>query len=85
MPQDFATYQFEAGKTYVVAVEPGSNAVRVAHHGEGQLDPQDRYGMLEFTGTVGSGPWRVFTDWETEAEVTINAHFIIEAAAVASN
>lgn len=77
MAEDFVTYEFVAGNTYAVEVRPGADAVRVAHHGEGQLDPQDRYSMLEFSGAIGSGPWRDFRDWESEAEVSINSHHIV--------
>ena len=76
MTTDFTAYPFVEGKTYAVEVEPGTNSVQVAHHGEGQLEPQQRYGMLEFVAPIGSGPWRSFRDWESEAEVTIDAHHI---------
>lgn len=78
MPMDFTTYEFVEGNTYAIDVEPGSDAVRVAHHGEGRVEPQDSYGTLEYSGAVGSGPWRTFQDWETETEVTIDAHHILD-------
>jgi hypothetical protein len=74
---DFSTFEFSEGATYRVEVDTGGEAVRVTHNGEGQLEPQRRYGMLEFVGAVGSGPWRIFQDWESEAEVTINSHHIV--------
>lgn len=76
MSTDFSGYPFEQGKTYEVAVESGVDAVKLTHHGEGALEPQDRYAMLEFRGSVGDGPWREFRDWETETDLTINSHHI---------
>ena len=74
---DFSTFEFTEGTTYRVEVESGFGAVAVTHHGEGQLEPQEQYGMLEYVGAVGSGPWRNFRDWESEADVSINAHHIV--------
>lgn len=80
MTTDHSSYEFQSGKTYEIAVAPGTDAVRVTHHGEGQLEPQDRYATLEFKSNVGSGPWREFRDWETESDVSINSHQITEVS-----
>lgn len=76
MTSDFSMYEFQEGKTYVVEVDLAANSVRVSHHGEGQLEPQAQYSRLEYAGPIGSGPWRRFVDWESEAEVTIDSHHI---------
>lgn len=78
MSPDFTTYQFQPGNTYRVSIEPGVDAVKLTHHGEGAIEPQDRYAMLEFKSNVGDGPWREFRDWETETDVTINSHHMTE-------
>lgn len=75
---DFTSYEFVEGRTYRVDVEAGvAGAVRVTEHGEGHPQPQPRYESLEFLGSIGSGPWRRFKDWESEAEVSIDSHHII--------
>lgn len=79
MTGDFSTFEFVEGATYRVELESSIDAVRVTHHGEGQLEPQRHYGMLEYVGAVGSGPWRMFRDWESEADVSINSHRIVSA------
>lgn len=78
MNSDFTTFQFVVGRTYVVEIDPVPEAVQVTHHGEGGPEPQRRYGMLEYSGPVGSGPWRMFRDWETETDVTIDSHHITD-------
>lgn len=79
MTSDFTAFEFVEGKTYSLEVEPGHDAVRVTHHGEGAMEPQTSYGALEYAGSVGSGPWRNFRDWETESEISVNAHHIVDA------
>lgn len=78
---DFSTFEFIEGATYRVELELASDAVQVTHHGEGHPGPRRHYGMLEYIGAVGSGPWRVFRDWESEAEVTVNSHRIVAVEA----
>ena len=73
---DFSSYEFVEGNTYSVEVEPESGAVQITEHGEGHPQPQPKYASLEYLGPIGSGPWRRFKDWESEAEVTINSHHI---------
>ena len=73
---DFNSFEFVEGKTYSVEVELASEAVQITEHGEGHPQPQPKYSSLEYLGPIGSGPWRRFKDWESEAEVTINSHHI---------
>lgn len=76
MTTDFSNFDFEEGRTYTVEVDPDADAVQLTEHGEGHPPKQPRYETLEFLGSIGSGPWRRFKDWGSEAEVTINAHHI---------
>lgn len=80
MESDFTTYNFEKGKTYIVEVKADPDSVRVERHAEGRPEPQERYDQLEFTGAIGSGPWREFMDWDTETQIAINAHAIVSAS-----
>jgi len=73
---DFSSYEFVEGNTYSVEVDADIEAVRITEHGEGHPQPQPKYDSLEYLGSIGSGPWRRFKDWESEAEVTINSHHI---------
>lgn len=73
---DFSSYEFVVGNTYSVEVDPDSEAVRITEHGEGHPQPQPKYESLEYLGPIGSGPWRRFKDWGSEAVVTINSHHI---------
>ena len=77
MTDDFGTYDFVEGNRYSVEVEQPENSVKVDHHTAVGLEPQSHYETLEFVGTIGPGPWQKFVDWESEAEVTINAHHIL--------
>lgn len=72
----FSSYEFVEGNTYSVEVDADPEAVRITEHGEGHPQPQPRYESLEYLGSIGSGPWRRFKDWGSEAEVTINSHHI---------
>lgn len=76
MATDYTEYDFEPGKTYSVEVELQPGALQITEHGEGHPEPQPRYESLEFLGSIGSGPWRRFKDWESEAEISIDAHHI---------
>ena len=73
---DFSSYQFVEGNSYAVEVDGDAEAVRITEHGEGHPQPQPKYESLEYLGAIGSGPWRRFKDWDSEAEVTINSHHI---------
>lgn len=78
MAGDFTSYEFVEGRTYALVVGQPEEAVRIEHHTVVGIEPQDRYETLEYEGPIGSGPWRKFRDWESEAEITINAHHILE-------
>ncbi len=77
MTTDFTRFEFVVGKTYTVEIAPGTKAVTVTEHGEGHPEAQDRYVAIEYIGAVGSGPYRRFRDWDSEAELTIDSNHIV--------
>ncbi|MGH3650341.1 MAG: hypothetical protein ACRDU9_06480 [Acidimicrobiia bacterium] len=77
MSEDFTRYRFEEGGVYEVELENVAEAVRLAHHGEGRMEPQSHYPSLEYSKSVGSGPWREFFDRENETVVSIDSHHIV--------
>ena len=80
MTTDFTSYHFVEGQIYAVEVDGDPDAIRVTEVGESYHEPQPRYGNLEYQGAIGSGPWRRFKDWDSEADVAINAHHITEVS-----
>lgn len=77
MKPDYTSYEFIEGQTYALEVDLQPDAIQVTEHGEGHPEPQARYESVEFLGSVGSGPWRKFKDWESEAILSIDSHHII--------
>ena len=76
MNPDYTSYEFTEGRTYALEIDLQPDAIQVTEHGEGHPEPQARYESVEYLGSVGSGPWRKFKDWESEATLSIDAHHI---------
>ncbi|HUF14971.1 MAG TPA: hypothetical protein VMQ46_03690 [Acidimicrobiia bacterium] len=81
MSDDFTRYHFARGEVYEIEIENVAEAVRLAHHGEGRMEPQSHYPSLEYATSVGSGPWREFFDRENETVVSIDSHHIVAVRA----
>ncbi len=76
MSSDFTSYEFQDGKTYTLEVDQQPDAIKITKHGVGHPEPQPRYESVEYLDSIGSGPWRRFRDWESEAVLSVDAHHI---------
>lgn len=77
MSSDFTSYEFQEGKTYALEVDLQPDSIKITEHGEGHPEAQPQYESAEYLGSIGSGPWRRFKDWESDAVLSVDAHHII--------